>query len=420
MKSNIALAGLTLRASQILLMFLYSVLVARYLDAPSFGRYAYSLAWLTVLGSALQMGLPAAITRDVSVHLEKCKRGAAIKEVGEARSTIFAYSVMASFPLIFISYFAPNSNLSAGLVFIGLPLMFAFPQMMLNEAATRGFGQVIRGQLCQTLFRPLAQVGFLVLAIVLLGKNRSPATAMGVMSISALISFYVSRRIATRNFGPPQGKLSPRYKIRWREPISTLSAINTINALAATGGTLLLGLEGASKEVAQFVVAQQLAGLLSTGLLVVSAVHAPKFASTFSVGDKVVLQRLTKAACRFSLAIAAPAFIIFFAYPRQMIEILYGPGFSGAAAALAILAVGQLLNAAFGPVGLLLISTHNEKYVFRWQLVSTMLQFVMSAILITQYGAVGAAIGTTMALVFWNSVLFWTVRLKVGVSCFPF
>jgi O-antigen/teichoic acid export membrane protein len=72
---------------------------------------------------------------------------------------------------------------------------------------------------------------------------------------------------------------------------------------------------------------------------------------------------------------------------------------------LAILAAGQLVNAAFGSVGLFLSMSGHERDTLLGQFIALTVNVLVAVVLIPPFGATGAAVAASLGLVTWNLVL---------------
>jgi O-antigen/teichoic acid export membrane protein len=82
---------------------------------------------------------------------------------------------------------------------------------------------------------------------------------------------------------------------------------------------------------------------------------------------------------------------------------------------MAILSVGQIVNAATGSVGFLLAMTGRERVSMRILVASLALNVVANLALVPRYGMLGAAVGTTLAMTVWNVAMVVAVRRSLGV-----
>jgi O-antigen/teichoic acid export membrane protein len=93
---------------------------------------------------------------------------------------------------------------------------------------------------------------------------------------------------------------------------------------------------------------------------------------------------------------------------------VFGQEFAPAYGALMIMAVGQLVSAAFGPNATLLNMSGQEKRVTRAMLVALIVNAALILLLVPSMGNVGAAWATSIALVTWNFLAWWDCRRFVG------
>ena len=93
-------------------------------------------------------------------------------------------------------------------------------------------------------------------------------------------------------------------------------------------------------------------------------------------------------------------------FPEFLLNLVFGSEFASAAGVLRLLALAQVVNAAFGPNVALLNMTHNERRVTRAMAVALTVNIVAVPLLATRWGGMGAAIAVFMSLLIWN-VLTW-------------
>jgi len=108
--------------------------------------------------------------------------------------------------------------------------------------------------------------------------------------------------------------------------------------------------------------------------------------------------------------------VLFLFWGEQVITLVFGHEFVGAALPLAIISVGQLMNAGFGSVGLVLGMTGYEREITKGVAVATLTNVVLNMLLIPKYGINGAAFATAVTLFAWNVLLWIAVARYVGVD----
>src|SRR6185369_5196936 len=97
---------------------------------------------------------------------------------------------------------------------------------------------------------------------------------------------------------------------------------------------------------------------------------------------------------------------------------IFGPAYRTGAAALTILAAGQLFNAATGPLGQVINMSGRPYLTLVNNAAVAALNIVLCLILIPRYGLTGAACSTTASLTLVNLVKLAQVRALFGINPF--
>ena len=97
-------------------------------------------------------------------------------------------------------------------------------------------------------------------------------------------------------------------------------------------------------------------------------------------------------------------------FPDVILRAFYGDDFVFALRSLQILVLSQIINVAFGPVGLVLTLCGFERKALAGQAVGLFVSVVVSLMLVDTWGAVGAAIGVLTGLLVWN--VWMAVQVK--------
>jgi len=98
-----------------------------------------------------------------------------------------------------------------------------------------------------------------------------------------------------------------------------------------------------------------------------------------------------------------------------MLLSLFGADFVAGYPALIILTAGMIVNAAAGPVGLLLNMTGHQRLCAKIFGTSALINVVLNALLIPQLGIVGAALATAATMILWNLWLLIMVARKLDL-----
>jgi O-antigen/teichoic acid export membrane protein len=148
---------------------------------------------------------------------------------------------------------------------------------------------------------------------------------------------------------------------------------------------------------------------------------APKLSQLHKSGDINKFKRLLKIAAwqGFIISLVLTLGILLF---KDFLLNLFGAEFKQASQALVILVIGQVVNSSTGPVGFSLTMTGKERIVLIVVGISSVLNVILNLILIPRLGIEGAAISTSITIIFWNAILaiYSMIKLKINTTIFNF
>src|SRR3546814_5644809 len=127
------------------------------------------------------------------------------------------------------------------------------------------------------------------------------------------------------------------------------------------------------------------------------------------------LRKIAQTSVKMILVTAGPFVLILFVAAEWIMR-LFGPEFSQGANLLRILAVGQLINAATGSVGYLLMMSGHERDMRNIALGVGPLAVILALVLTPRLGATGAATATAIAVATQNIFAVYLVKRRLGFS----
>lgn len=400
------------------------VALARVLGPSEFGVYSYVMALVSLLAIPVQSGLPTLVIRETAraqqardwQHLKGLWRWAAITAAGFA--ALIGLVVLSSIGLL--SLYLGEEHLRA--VLWGLILVPLIAWSNLCGATLTGMRKVVIGQLSDNILRPG------ILLLLLLGGYSwqsnlhliadeamtlaAAAAALGLLTICVV--FYVNR---------PFELVGQRaaYRTRaWFVSLWPLALVTGLQAINRHTDILMLGLFVPADQVGIYRVAVQCAGTVTFLLQIVNSVVAPQFVRLYAAGNCEQLQRVITRSAQLALLGAMPFALVLILAGGAVLHLVFGEGYRAGHTALAILAVGQLINAAMGSVGLLLNMTGHERETAKGVAMAAVLNIPLNLAFIPMMGMSGAALATAISLLVWNIVLSRAVRRRLGLNSTAF
>jgi len=189
-----------------------------------------------------------------------------------------------------------------------------------------------------------------------------------------------------------------------------------LNAILWTDILLLSHFRPAA-DVANYRIAQQLLSPAQTISTSTGQMFAPRIAAEDARGDRGTLGLMLKRVTYWNIALSLPVFAVLLLLPEPLLG-LFGVRYEVGATALAILAAGQLFNAATGPLGQVINMSGRPYITMANNAAVAALNIAGCLILIPRYGMTGAAISTTGAITLVNTLKLVQVRMIFGINPF--
>jgi len=413
-----SVGSLAVKAGHTGLSFLASVILARALGAEGLGIYAFALALVSIMAIPMELGLTQLVVREtVRAHVDQqwsTMRGLWRWSTRLAIRFSAVIIVVGLIGLWMLGKRIPETK--AMTLLVGFALVPLAALGALQGSALRGLGRIVLGQLCERALRPGI---FILLILVAIGawprRALSPTHAMALHALAAAAAYAIGALLLGR-FQPLPAKdpvYMPRQWIRAAAPLGLIASLQVVNSQA---DILMLGLLRADAEVGIYRVVIQAAQLVVFGLQAMNLMLMPYFAKLHAQKDLQRLQRLATQSSRAILFLAMPVAFAFIAFGDSILGLVFGEVYRAGHASLAILAVGQTINAAMGSAAILMNMTGNERITLHVLGVAAAANIILNGLLIPVYGLEGAAMATAATIALWKVVLRRLVRRRIGLE----
>lgn len=384
-----------------------SILLARGLGPEGYGQYTFVIAVITLLALPVGPGLGHLVTREVAKyqHAQEWKLFRGLLRRAH-QWVVFGSAFIACLIAVLASANASwELNDRWTLLLLATLLLPMLGLNALRSATLRGLRKVFYAQLPELLARP--GLHLVIAGSLLLAGTLNPATALASQIAATALAFGLGAWLLLRHRPAEISRCYPVYRHKqWGGaliPFTLLAAVGTLNGEI---GILVLGWLGSDAEVAALRISQSGAMLVMFSLAIVNQVISPHITRAYRDNDQKRLQSLSRQSARGALLVAIPIALPFVFLGGPIVELVYGESYrEPVPLPLAILTVGQLLNVAFGSVGMFLTMTGFERDTLIGQVVALMVNAIAAVLLIPNFGAVGAALSVSFGLVTWNVVL---------------
>jgi len=379
-----------------------AILAARLLGVAEFGVYAIVLAWVNILGTAATLGLNQVTLRELSVirSINSEDFGNSLRRF--ARKSTLIVGLILGLVLAFGFKLAGDSSLqSLGFLAISaaaLAVVFR-AQIYMLQAEMRALGFVLAGQLPELLYRPIV----FFMGVFLLGFiNTKPTSSMllGVFALALMAAYWGGAVHTYRTIPRPKFKVpasSNLEKKKWLQTGAVFWVVNVFTVLLREIDIILLGILVGPAEAGIFAVVRRAINVLMFGGTVVNMVYAPLFAAKGSEKSRESLQDSFGQATNQAFILVVPIAVCFLIWGDTILG-FFGSEFKSGYYALIIFGLGELFQYLLGPAVLALHMTNHEQVSAKIVIWITMLKVPISALLISQFGLMGAGVAAGLSL----------------------
>jgi O-antigen/teichoic acid export membrane protein len=402
----------------------YQVAVARALGTAGFGLYVLALAVSTFLAEACDLGLDYGVLRFGAIARGAGDPGRLRVVVRRGLLGAFTAGALASGLLLGGAAQVARAFGKPGMIPVLIPLALAIPFTGTAEvarSALRGMGRAAPSVASDSLITPGLRLGMVLVTLHVAAGPPQVAVAYTITEVVALLATLGLLLRALCREGRPSRRRG-RSRTRVRTPgLFRYSLPMSLNRLILYTNNqtevLVLGLLRPAGPVGVFGVARRLSMLVGALLASISVLFNPLVADLHHNRHHGELDRLFKTSARWLFTIGFPLCLIEVEFSRDLLQV-FGSDFSSGATALAILALGQLINVGTGTVAGLLAMIGRARMSVLNSVFFLSLSLALDFLMIPHWGILGAALANASSLAAVNVLRVVQVRRVLGI--FPY
>ena len=416
-----AATALLIRIASAVLAYATQVVLARWMGRSEFGVYVYVWTWTLVIGDLAHFGLGYSAQRFIPEYLQNNQpdllRGflrASRWFVGSAAIGVAGVGIAGIWT--FRPWIDPAEVLSLYLACATLPL---YALGCLSDGIARTYNWVKLALLPPYILRPILIVALTVMA-PLIGFAADAAGGMAATLIATWAMAIVQLALLRRRLAEVVEPGPTRYDVKgWASVSFPIFLVFGFYTLFTYTDVIVLQLLRPSAEVATYFAAvKTLAPVAFINFSVVAAV-AHRFAEHHVAGAVDDQRRLLAQSVRatFWLSVAAIAVLLPLGW---LLLRLFGPGFEEGYPLLFVLALGLIARASVGPAERLLNMAGEQQRCTAIYASAFATNLVACFVLIPFLHMYGAAMAVSLGMVVEASLLYLTVRRRLGLHAFVF
>ena len=384
----------------------FYILAARFLGPESFGIITISMAFLTLASGIFDFGVNAGLVRFVGSYIKKdsqkakrfLKFGLEIKLAVAILVIILGWWIVPWLSTTIFSRPELVGPLKVSLFGVGATLLFSY--IISSLQGIQRFGLWSAVQVGTNLLRLILFLG------IWLVSSASIENTLWVHVVSLFVGFVLGLTFLPKGtFAVKRGYLVAREFFDYNKWVA---AFILVAAFSSRMDTFISARLLPLAEVGIYGVALQIVYVVPQVVSALSTVIAPKMASMGSVTDLIGYLKKTQALVLgiCVLGILAIPVVLFF------IPILFGENYTSAGPIFIVLLFGNLIYLASVPIHMSIFYYFSYPKLFFWvSLGHLLITGGLGWILISAYGAIGAAYSVVLGSVFNFAVpLVWVLK----------
>ena len=417
-----SIGSLGLKVINTVAVFVYSLLLARVLSVKDYGLYEYVMAWMMLLSVPAVFGLDKFMVREVSSLAAQRHWSRLRGLIAWSFTMVLGTSALVIAILGALAWWRSgqgNSQLSL-LFWIGCIFLPATALMTTAEGFLKGLHHITIGQLPTLFVRPITAISLFGGVVLFSTIEVNTRVALFVYMAAVLTAFLVSFFLMIRKLPPQLKGLASDYAMgAWTRHSVPLMINTSLYMLNSRVGVLVLGSIGQPEAAGVYAIALKVSDLVAFVLVAVSVALAPTFSKLYTERNSQELQRTYTRSTQLIFLVSLPIVLGLVVLGQWLLGI-FGAAYVSGYGPLLVLALGQVIALAVGPVGILLTMTNFEQYAVLGFSVGVVVNIALCLILAPTMGVMGAAVAATVSALVWNTVLALITfqKLELFVSIF--
>lgn len=416
-----ALFAFAIRVLSAAIAFFSQVVLARWMGSFQYGVFVWIWVAVVIIGSLSCFGYPSIVVRFIPKYRQSndmnSLRGVILG------SKLFAFCSASFFALIGISgiYLFGDSIQSVYVIPFYLAAI-CLPMLALTETmdgVSRAFSWITLGLSPTFILRPLLILALMFVAV----QTRYLATAQTAMTATIIATWLtgaIQLFLLNKKLGAtlPSGPRTFHFKM-WLKVAAPVFLIEGFFALLTNVDIMIVGFFLDPSKVAVYFAAVKVLALVHFVYFAVKAASAHRISQYFHSGEleqyRAKIHEVTRWTFWPSLVFSGILLLL-----GPYLLYLFGEEFVEGYPLLFVLVIGLVARASVGPAETVLTMSGEQNSCAVIYGITLAVNIMLNLMLIPSFGLMGAAIGTTVALLYEAFALYSAARRRLGINIFVF
>ena len=414
-----AAAAFLIRVASAALLYVSQVLFARWMGSFEFGVYVYVWTWVLLLGGLVDLGIATGAQRFIPEYTGKKQLDILRGFLSGSRWLVLAmataWAALAALGVwLFGAHLHAYEIMPLYFACVGLPL---FTLGRVQDGMARSFDWINLALMPPYVIRSLLLIGAMG-AAYWLALPTDASTAMLAAVATTWVTVIGQTLMMNRRLNR---KVEPGPKTyaagAWLASSLPIFMVEGFYLLLTHADVLLLRQYRGPDDVAVYYAAAKTLALVAFVSFSVSAATAHKFSEYHVAGNKAALSAFLSDSIKWTFWPSLAATVLILALGKPFLW-LFGPKFVDGYFLMFILAIGPLARATVGPVERLLNMVGEQRACAVVYGAAFSCNIALCVVLIPLFGAAGAAVAISAAMILEAVLLFCVARGRLGLHGF--
>ncbi|TWX72950.1 oligosaccharide flippase family protein [Colwellia sp. C1TZA3] len=389
-------------------MYLY-IMLSQSLGAAAIGQFYLAQSLITFATLVGLLGLGNAVIKYSSWLYEKNDFTLLNTLRRKALGITFICSLISTFLIYFLAsnisvYFFKNPNLTVIIQWMSISII-PFNIIAVFVSLFKGVQKPIYATIFESLMLPT-----ILLVFIFIFKSIVTVEFVAMLYSAAIILSCICIIIVWNRTLPKSKKQNNELDdIKILSTSLPLFWVAIMTFIMGFCDIIMLGIWHDDFVVGIYATVVKVASVSTMFLVIANTLVSPKIAVFYKSGNWQSLRLLIKYST-YLMTLIALVFLLLFGFYGAFILSFFGGEFLKGATSLMIYSIGQFFVLATGPVAVVLMMTGKEKFHRNTVFLSLLLNISLNYMLIPKYGAVGAAMATSISLAIKNIIAAFYVN----------
>lgn len=396
--------------------FIAQVVLSKLLGLKDFGLFTYSNSLLSFLDGICLGGFSQTTVRYIAVARAQDRPADIRRVMRVALLVIMVFSLLTSAVLFgwreqIANHWIGQPEMAAVLPWLAviLPVLALLSWL---GFALRAFREVAMEALIR---RNLQPVGLLLFAggvslVATMNVHWAMAAVLASTTLAAVLGLLRLRpHVPPATAAPATVSTSEMLRFTRRVWFSRFSGL-----VLSQADRLMIGSLSSMSQVGIYHAAFRIADFQTLAMGSFVPMFSTVIAEAHGRHDQPAIINYYRMVVRWSLLVTLPICLACWVFAEPILR-LFGEEFATGVPVLRLIALASLVDAGVGPAGQFLQMMGREKWEMRFMFGAAVAALALNAILIPGYGAVGAALGSGVAIVGLNLSRLFALRKLLGI-----